>query len=96
MEKIRRNPDSKRTLWSTDCREMLLCRCDCFSPIDLLQGPQLLLLTPLALAGIDDVSEPLLKEIKTSGLSAARDNPDRVFQNSGIVGSKPLKKQSSG
>ena len=96
MEKVRRNPDSKRTLWPTDCREMLLCRCDCFSPIDSLQGPQLLLLTLLALAGIEDVSEPLLKEIKTSGLSAARDNPDRVFQDSGIVGSKPLKKQSSG
>ncbi len=95
MEEIRRNPDSRPTSRSTDCREMLLCRCDCSIRIDSHQGPQLLLLTLLALAGIEGVSEPLMKEIKTSGLLAARDFPDRVLKDSGVVGSKPLKKQSS-
>ena len=56
MEKIRRNPDDERTTWSTDCREALICRCDCFSPIDSHLGPQLLMITLLALAGIEDVS----------------------------------------
>ena len=33
-----------------------------FSPVNSHQGPQMLLLTLLALAGIEGVSEPLLEE----------------------------------
>ena len=55
----------------------------------------MLLLTLLALAGIEGVSYPLLKEMEISGLSAALDNPDRVIQDFGVVESNPLTKQSS-